>query len=340
MADNTVLSAAVGTGDTIRTDDISSVKYPTSKITLGADGVDDGFVSSANPLPVTLSSVPSHAVTNAGTFPVQVNGDALTALQLIDNPVNTDGSAAGTGLFLVGGTDGTNAQIFSVTAAGLLNVADGAGSLTVDAPVGTPVHVRLSDGSAAISTLPVSLASVPSHAVTNAGTFAVQVDGAALTALQLIDNVVNVDDAAYTAASGSGVPLMGFVTSDTVDSGDVGVVGMTTARTLKTTLYNSSGTEVTAGPVSSWDHLRKDLTTTAAVLGASTSASIGITVKAADDNTDAVYIGNSDVTAGGTAATDGYPLLAGDSHFFPVNNLNLLYGISASGTQKVYVSIT
>lgn len=39
---------------------------------------------------------------------------------------------------------------------------------------------------------------VASHAVTNAGTFAVQVDGAALTALQLIDDTVFADDAAFT----------------------------------------------------------------------------------------------------------------------------------------------
>jgi hypothetical protein len=45
-------------------------------------------------------------------------------------------------------------------------VTDNAGSLTIDAPVGTPVFVRLSDGASAITTLPVSLASVPSHAVT------------------------------------------------------------------------------------------------------------------------------------------------------------------------------
>lgn len=56
----------------------------------------------------------------------------------------------------------------------ITSLADGGNSLTVDAPVATPVFVRLSDGAAAISTLPVSLTSVPSHAVTNAGTFAVQ----------------------------------------------------------------------------------------------------------------------------------------------------------------------
>jgi hypothetical protein len=61
-----------------------------------------------------------------------------------------------------------------VTASVGLPVSDAGGSLTIDAPVGTPAFVRLSDGSAAITTLPVSLASVPSHPVTNAGTFAVQ----------------------------------------------------------------------------------------------------------------------------------------------------------------------
>jgi len=45
--------------------------------------------------------------------------------------------------------------------AGAMPVTDNSGSLTVDAPVGTPVFVRLSDGSAAIATLPVSLASLP-----------------------------------------------------------------------------------------------------------------------------------------------------------------------------------
>lgn len=44
------------------------------------------------------------------------------------------------------------------TITNVVHVDDNSGSLTVDAPVGTPVFVRLSDGSSAISTLPVSLA--------------------------------------------------------------------------------------------------------------------------------------------------------------------------------------
>lgn len=55
------------------------------------------------------------------------------------------------------------------------------------------------------------------------------------------------DDAPFTAAVGSGTPMMGFATSDSVDSGDVGVVGMTTARAIKATLYDSGGTEIAIG---------------------------------------------------------------------------------------------
>jgi hypothetical protein len=81
-------------------------------------------------------TVGSHAVTNAGTF--------ATQSKLID-------------------TGGVNAA--SVSAAGRLSVdasgvavpvTDNSGSLTVDAPVGTPAFVRLSDGAAAITALPVT----------------------------------------------------------------------------------------------------------------------------------------------------------------------------------------
>lgn len=74
---------------------------------------------------------------------------------------------------------------------------------------------------------------VGSHAVTNAGTFAVQVDGNALTALQLIDNPILVDDAAFTPATSS-VNMAGFqadeTATDSVDEGDAGAARMTLDR--------------------------------------------------------------------------------------------------------------
>lgn len=74
---------------------------------------------------------------------------------------------------------------------------------------------------------------VGSHAVTNAGTFATQVDGAALTALQLIDDPVLTDDAAFTPAT-SKVMMAGFeadeASTDSVDEGDAGAARMTLDR--------------------------------------------------------------------------------------------------------------
>lgn len=89
-------------------------------------------------------------------------------------------------------------------------------------------------------TLPVSLASVPSHAVTNAGTFAVQVDGATLTALQLIDDAIKTDDAAFTPATDE-VMMAGFIADDTatdsVDEGDAGAARITLDRKQIVTNY-------------------------------------------------------------------------------------------------------
>ena len=81
MADNTTLDTGTG-GDVIATDDIAGVKYPRSKITLGADGVNDNDVSATNPLPCsagldtvrlwngTTALTPKFAAINATT-----NGD-------------------------------------------------------------------------------------------------------------------------------------------------------------------------------------------------------------------------------------------------------------------------
>lgn len=114
------------------------------------------------------------------TLNAGAGGDTIAAddvggakYQRVKLALGADGTAADAP---VGG--GTEAGVLRVTLAsdstGVVSVDDNGASLTIDAPVGTPAFVRLSDGSAAITTLPVSLASVPSHDVTNAGTFATQ----------------------------------------------------------------------------------------------------------------------------------------------------------------------
>lgn len=85
----------------------------------------------------------------------------------------------------------SNQSAIPVTQSGTwdeVGINDSGNSITVDSPVGTPTFVRLSDGTAAIATLPVSLASVPSHAVTNAGTFATQSASAGDVAHDAVDS--------------------------------------------------------------------------------------------------------------------------------------------------------
>lgn len=197
-------------------------------------------VSSSNPLQVTLAngSVPSHAVTNAGTFAVQ------DSEKVADNAGFTDGTTkvlpAGYIYDEVAGTaltendaaaarinvnraqvhaieDGaTRGRYATVTASNAVKVdgsavaqpvTDNSGSLTVDAPVGTPVFVRLSDGSSAITTLAVSLASVPSHAVTNDGTFAVQDSQVVADNAGFTDGTTKVQPAGYIYDEVAGTAL-------------------------------------------------------------------------------------------------------------------------------------
>lgn len=74
--------------------------------------------------------------------------------------------------------------------------------------------------------------------ITNAGTFAVQVNGDALTSLQLIDDAVYTDDAAFTPGT-SKIIGVGFEadesSTDSVDEGDIGAARMTLDRKVITT---------------------------------------------------------------------------------------------------------
>jgi hypothetical protein len=94
---------------------------------------------------------------------------------------------------------------------------------------------------------------VASHAVTNAGTFVVQENGAALTALQLLDNLVLAEDAVHSDAA-PGAAVFG-VRRDTVPSssastaGDYALFNVDANGRLyvNAVLYNGSGTEQTLG---------------------------------------------------------------------------------------------
>jgi hypothetical protein len=214
---------------------------------LGYNGTTWDRVRTANTgrLQVDVITAAATAVTNAGTFAVQ------DSQVIVDNAGFTDGTSkvfmsgfifdetAGTALTendaaaaridskrsLVGVIEDatTRGQRAAVSAAGRLSVdasgvaipiTDNAGSLTVDAPVGTPVAARLSDGTAFLTTtggrlsVDASGVAVPitdnsgSLTVDNAGTFAVQ------------DSEKIVDNAGFTDGT-SKLMMGGFIFDET-----------------------------------------------------------------------------------------------------------------------------
>jgi hypothetical protein len=211
MADNVVANSGTG-GATFAADDILGVHYPRTKLVIGADGTNDGDVSSANPLPVTNAGLTALNGAISGT---EVQAD------IVSSALPTGASTSANQTTLIGHVDG----IETLLGGGLPAALAAGGGLKVE-------------GIAGGVAVPVSLASVPSHAVTNAGTFATQVDGSALTALQKIDDPVLVDDAAFTPATSS-VSMAGFQAdesaTDSVDEGDAGAARMTLDRKVITT---------------------------------------------------------------------------------------------------------
>ncbi|KKK60221.1 hypothetical protein LCGC14_3026520, partial [marine sediment metagenome] len=251
MADNIVLDAGSG-GATLAADDITSVWYQIIKLAFGALDTATLVTTSAG-LPVDLrasnatvtvdlagnndvtidaSSIVlaedvAHSTGDAGVQmlavrkatpadlsgadgdyePLQldngrlwastlVTGDALTALQLIDNIVQVEDAAHSTG-------------DSGVMMLGVENEDQAA--LTAGDKDYTPIAVT-PEGNVIVKQ--EGTVTVGSHAVTNAGTFVTQIDGDALTALQLIDNPVAVlGTATYSETTTSGM-IAGAVRND------------------------------------------------------------------------------------------------------------------------------
>ena len=135
-------------------------------------------------------TVNAHAVTNAGTFPVQIVDPSFAV---------GDGNALGEGV-LIQGDDGTDRKN--------LNVDATTGDLQVDI---------------------TNTVTVAAHAVTNAGTFPVQIDGDALTALQLIDDAISGNEMqvdVLTVLTGSGALNLGKIEDGPHTGGDLGVMAL------------------------------------------------------------------------------------------------------------------
>lgn len=144
-------------------------------------------------------------VTNAGTFVVQEDGDALIALQLIDDAIFVDDTAT----HATGTTKGMGIMAVAVPTDTAIAANDiGMPAMSLD----RRLHVD-ADIIASVA-LDVSAATVT---VDGTGTFVVQEDGAALTALQIIDDPVFADDAPFTLTSSS-VMVSGAIRDDSLSA--------------------------------------------------------------------------------------------------------------------------
>lgn len=154
---------------------------------------------------------------------------------------------------------------------------------------------------------------------------------------------------------GTSATSLGKAEDDAHTSGDVGVMSL---AVRKATPANVSGTDgdyeplqVSAGRL--WTSATIDTETTSAISATGSNLDIdtaaeqmtassitavkGVVIKAAADNSGILYVGKDNtVTAGTTAATDGYPLSAGDSITLPINNANLVWLIASANNQKVF----
>lgn len=132
-------------------------------------------------------------ITACDTGAVVIASGTITSVTAVQNVVQLGGVAVSMGT----GVRDAGTQRVTIATNDVVPISDNGGAITVD----------------------------------NGGTFAVQVNGDALTALQLIDDIVSTDDA---AAGTAGVGLMGIVnpTNALADADDLAFVRMGTTREI------------------------------------------------------------------------------------------------------------
>ena len=342
MADNVPITA--GTGTTVATDDVSGAHYQRVKLGVGvADSavmighLEDAAHASGDAGIMALAVRKDTAAALAGTdgdyAPLEV--DANGCLHVLVNGTVTVGSHAVTnaGTFAVQAVC-TNAGTFAVqatVAAGATNIAKAEDVASADADVGVPAMaiqkaspadtagtdgdyamLQMSGGRLWVDASGKTL-TVGSHAVTNAGTFVVQIDGAALTSLQLIDdavsgagfNITQMNGANVTmgnGASGTGVQRV------TVANDSTGILAGVTTVTTVTTCSTLTGSSIAHDGADSGNPHK---------IGAkATTALSGITKVADADRTDLFagvdgvlitrpHCNLEDIASGVAAITDG-----------------------------------
>lgn len=156
--------------------------------------------------------------TKAATVQVSVGGKTRDAIVVV-NPDGTEvgGSAAGGGL--------TDAELRAtpVPVSGTVAVTNAGLTALNGAISGTEVQVD-------VLTMPTVTVTATNLDVQSGGADLATTTqaGAIQTAVETIDNAVHVDDAAYTLGTHSGVMMMGFAGTQSVNANDAGAIAMET----------------------------------------------------------------------------------------------------------------
>jgi len=261
VAEGTTTDAAYAGGASATT--ISGLKgiYGKLNATLAVSGPLTDAQLRASAVPVSLAST-----TITGTVDVSDRAARLLGVaKIVDTAganqlsVSAAGAAKVDGSAVTQPVSGTFFQATQpVSIAAVVPVSDNAGSLTVDAPVATPVFVRLSDGAAAIATLPVSgpltdvqlrASAVPVSLTSTTITGSVAVTGP-LTDVQLRASAVPVSGAFFQATQP--VSIAATVTTKETQPGTgtlANIVGTGASQTIiasnanrrGATIFNDSG---------------------------------------------------------------------------------------------------
>src|SRR5690348_3997572 len=170
MADNVRLSVGTADGATIATDDDGVAQHQYVKLEFGADNTQTK-VDASNPLPVTVTD---SATRDLGKVDIAMGQVAHDAVGTSSDPVLAGGYASAAAPTDVS-ADGDAVRAWHLRNGAAATVVTAAGALIGgDATNGLDVDVTRVSGTVTIA-----------GAVTNAGTFVVQENGAALTALQV-----------------------------------------------------------------------------------------------------------------------------------------------------------
>lgn len=191
----------------------NDVTIDNSSIVHAEDSAHSSGHDGIMPLAVRNDTLGALAGTDGDYAPFQINASGALYIQE-GSALDVSAATVTTTPAVTGGGTETAAQRVTIAndSTGVLSVDDNNGSLTVD----------------------------------NGGTFAVQEDGAALTALQLIDDIIFTDDSSFTTSSNK-VAAIGAIRddigTDAVDEGDIGAVRMTAKRELNTVIKDAAGND-------------------------------------------------------------------------------------------------